>query len=98
MLITPYAAPFLRNARRLSGGPGTLADTAFECETLCESEEAELSPSIFLDGQIEKITGVPLGTSLASQLDQALRRQVVHAPTLAYHISRAVFFDGAVFA
>ena len=98
MLITPYVAPLLRNARRLIGGPGTLADTAFECETLCASEEAELSPSIFLDGQIEKITGVPVGTSLASQLDQALRRQVVHAPTLAYHIRNAVFFDGAVYA
>jgi hypothetical protein len=78
--------------------PLTPADTAFECETLCPSENVELSPSIFLPNQIEKIIGVPAGSSLQSQFEQVLRRRVNHAPTLAFHIKNATAFDGAIYA
>jgi len=98
MKLSPFAAPLLRNARRLIGGPAALAETAFECETLCPGEDVELSPSIFLPGQIEKITGVPVGSSLQSQFEQVLRHRVRHAPTLAFHIKNATVFDGAVYA
>ncbi len=65
---------------------------------LCPSEESEFFPSIFLRGQIEKITGTQPGVSLKGQLDQATRRTVQHAPTIAYHIKDAVLVDGCIYA
>jgi Glycosyltransferase 61 len=91
-------AASVRNVSRLFGGPTSVAETAFEQEVLCPSEESELSPSIFLKGQLEKITGAQTGASLASQMDQTLRRTVKHAPTIAYHIRNAILFDGCVYA
>src|ERR1700722_723960 len=75
-----------------------MAETAFQEEILCPSEEAELWPSLFLRGQIEKVSGTQHGVSLEGQLDQATRRTVRHAPTVAYHIRDAVLFDGCIYA
>ena len=51
----------MRNARRILGGPASLAETSFEWEVLCQSEEAELSPALYLEGQIDKITEATQG-------------------------------------
>ena len=51
----------MRNACRILGGLASLAETSFECEVLCQSEEAELSPALYLEGQIDKITGATQG-------------------------------------
>ena len=98
LLIPVHMAPLLRNARRFFGGPASVAETAFEQEVLCPSQECELSPAVYLEGQIEKITGVQTETTLASQLEQACRRTVTHAQTIAYHIKDAILFDGCVYS
>lgn len=96
--ISVHASPFLRHMRRIVAGPAKPAEIAFEQEVLCAGEDAELSPSIFLDGQIEKVSGAPVETSVEAELDHALRRTVKHAPTMAYHIREAVLLDGSLYA
>jgi Glycosyltransferase 61 len=91
-------APSRRNIKRLFAGPGTLGSTAGEIEVLCPEERGEFIPSTYLDGQLDKVTGAPLGADLATQLQRVIDRNVFHAPTLAYHIHDAVLFNGSVYS
>jgi hypothetical protein len=97
MQVPVKAAPLLRNALRFLGGPANIEETASERETLCPAEEAELRPALFLDGQLNKITGTAPDTFLSRQLDQATRVTAVHAPTIAYHLKDAAGFDGSIY-
>jgi hypothetical protein len=98
LLIPLHAAPLLRDVRRFFGGPASPAEIAFEQEVLCASEDSELNPSVFLDGQIEKILGTPAESHLDAEIDHVSRRTVRSAPTIAYHIKDAVLLDGSIYA
>lgn len=65
---------------------------------LCPSEEVDLGTAIFLDGQIERITGTAFETDVDVQIDSVKRRHVSHAPTLAYHFRDAIVYDGLVYS
>jgi Glycosyltransferase 61 len=97
MRIPVRAAPTLRNARRLLGGPATIEDVAFERDILCPAEKSELRPALFLGGQLEKVLGTAPATSLSLQLDHTTRLDVVHAPTVAYHLKNSIIFDGSIY-
>jgi len=88
----------VRHIKRLFLGPGTLRSTAFEIEVLCPEERGEFSPSIYLDGQLDKISGVPRGADIATQINRVTHRDIIHAPTVAYHIRNAVLLDGYLYA
>jgi hypothetical protein len=96
--IPLHAAPFFRNVRRFFGGPASPAETAFEHEVLCAADVSELSPPVFLDGQLQKIFGTPAESTLDAELDHVLRRTVTNAPTIAFHIKNAVLLDGSIYA
>jgi hypothetical protein len=97
MQIPAEAAPLLRNVLRLFGGPLSIEETAFEREILCPDERAEVRPALFLDGQLDKVTGTAPDTLLSRQLDQATRVRAVHAATIAYHLRNATVFDGSIY-
>jgi hypothetical protein len=88
----------LRNVKRLFLGPGSIRSTAFEIDTLCPEERVEANPPIFLDGQFEKITATAPDTDIAAQIHAVTKRDVVHAPTIAYHIRNAVLLNGSLYS
>ena len=91
-------SPNIRNIKRLFLGPGALQSTAREVEVLCPEERGEFIPSTYLDGQLDKVTGAARGTDLAAQLSPLTNRNIVHAPTIAYHIDNAVLLNGSIYS
>jgi hypothetical protein len=94
--LSYYAS--VRNIKRLFLGPGTVQSTAVEIEVLCPEEQGEFSPSIYLNGQLDKITGAARGTDIAAQIYAITKRDVIHAATIAYHIRNAVLLDGTLYS
>ena len=56
MLIPLQAIPYVRLIRRLFSGPASLQSIAYRQEILCPEEKETVRPTIFLPGQIERIT------------------------------------------
>jgi Glycosyltransferase 61 len=88
----------LRNLLRAVSGPGTLASTALAQEFLCPKETEELRPPILLKGHIDKICGAPPESTIKDEIKFALRRDVIHDPTIAYHIKQSALIDGSIYS
>jgi hypothetical protein len=98
MRIPLEVRPYIRNLRRVIVGPGSPASIAFEQETLFPAEKAELMPAIILPGHIEKISGSTPESTIENELELFCRREVVHAPTIAYHVRNAALINGSIYA
>ena len=98
MRLPTKLSPNIRNIKRLFLGPGTIQSAARDIEVLCPEERGEFCPSIYLDGQLDKATGAASGTELAAQLNPVTNRNVIHAPTIAYHIEKAVLTNGSIYS
>jgi hypothetical protein len=90
--------PYARRVRALFQGRGSLASIAHKTEILCPAEIEEMPPSIFLPGQLERVTGTPIETSLEAELETARARVAHHDATIAYHLRDAVLYDGSIYA
>lgn len=86
-----------RHVRRLAIGPGTLQSVADDIETICPAEESETPATACLPGQIDRITGASVFTTVEAEIKQVTQRITTHAPTLAYHISGATLYNGNVY-
>ena len=99
MYVPLVARANIRNVRRLlRGAPGTLQETAFDEEILCPEEISSAIPAAFLPGQLDRITGTQIETSVPLELELLVRNTAVHAATIAYHIRNAVLYEGAIYA
>ena len=98
MRVPTRVSPNIRNIRRLFFGPGTIRSAARDIEVLCPEERGEFCSSIYLDGQLDKATGAASGTDLAAQLNPVTNRNVIHAPTIAYHIQNAILTNGSIYS
>jgi Glycosyltransferase 61 len=102
MFFPIQAAPYLRLARRLFSGPGSLDSIAYRREIVCSEETAVIPPSVFLPGQLERViderrepwfTWQPCSEHIA----EATSTVITYAPTIAYHIKDAILFDGSIY-
>lgn len=97
MKIPLFLRPGIRHVRRAFTGPGTLKSAAVSWDILCPEEKAELRPTISLPGQIEKVTGAPSESTAAAEIQAMVEREVIHAPTIAFHIRDAALFGGSIY-
>jgi len=101
MFIPIQAIPYIRLAKRLFAGRGSLDAVAYHRDILCPAETQKLRPAIFLPGQLERVAElVPdrwFHTTKESEIAQALMTTTARAPTIAYHIKNAVLFDGSIY-
>ena len=88
----------MRNVRRLFRGPGTMQGSAYDEEILCPEEESALSPALFLPGQLDKITGTGVESTVAREIHALTRQEATHAATIAYHIRNAVLLGGSIYS
>ena len=54
-------------------------------------------PTIFLPGQIERITASTRESTKESEIAVATSTTATHAPTIAYHIKDAILMDGSIY-
>ncbi|HVR56234.1 MAG TPA: glycosyltransferase family 61 protein [Pseudolabrys sp.] len=87
-----------RHARRLVRGPATLGTAAYRTEIIEPATSADITPSIYLPGQIEKIISASKATTLPYQIDVATSLKALHAASIAYHIRDATLFDGSFYS
>jgi Glycosyltransferase 61 len=71
---------------------------AYKQDILCPAEQDEMRPSIYLDGQLDKVTGAQKDSTLEAQIHSVTRTHVTHAATIAYHIRDAFVFDGSIYS
>ena len=72
--------------------------SAYDKERLCHEEESALSPALFLPGQLDKITGTGVESTVAREIHGVTRQEATHAATIAYHIRNAVLLDGSIYS
>jgi hypothetical protein len=89
--------PYARRVRALFQDRSIDA-VAFKTEILCPVEIEETPPAIFLPGQLDRITGTPVETTIEAELATATATTSSHDATIAYHIRDAVLFDGSIYA
>ena len=89
---------YKRHVKRLLIGPGTVESAAYTRDVVCPEEKAWVSPSSFLPGQLEKVSGAPSESSIEVEIAAATAREVVHAATIAYHVRDAVLIDGSIYS
>jgi hypothetical protein len=102
-LFPIWSIPYLRLARRVFSGAGSLASIAYEKEVLCPEESEAIAPAAFLPGQLDRVTqwrrdpwfGQP---PISGQIADMISTSVHHPPTIAYHIKSAVLFEGSIYA
>src|SRR5215831_3630542 len=96
------ATPYVRLVKRLFLGQGSLQTISYKQEILQPEEKAELSSTVFLPGQIERVKEYratdPWGApNKDSEIVAATSATIVHPPTIAYHIKDATLFDGVIY-
>jgi len=97
MLFSVSAQPYFRHLKRLVRGPGTLESASFKKEMLCAEAPAIYSPTIYLAGQLERITNSPVESTKEIEIAAATTLSDTHPPTLAYHFRDAALVDGSVY-
>ena len=98
MQIPIEAIPFLRFAKRLYAGPGSLQSIAYRQDVLCPEVTETIHPAIFLPGQVERVTRCLAYLRLEDGINAAVSTTITHCPTIAFHIKGAVLLDGSVYA
>jgi hypothetical protein len=88
----------MRHVRRFLLGQGTVVSTAHEQDVLCPQEKTEVSPAIFLEGQLQKVTASPAASTKRAEIEAATQHEVTHAATIAYHIRNAILYNGSIYA
>ena len=82
--------------RRLFGGV-SLHEAAYRKEVLYPEELIRLRQSIFLPGQLDRITGTVAESTIALEISTATSETATPAPTIAYHIKDVSLFDGSIY-
>ena len=103
MRIPVSAVPYVRLAKRLLLGPGSLEDASFQQEILCPDQKTTIPPPVFLPSQLDKVITQKYDTrgwgrkTRKDAIAEMTSTAVTYAPTIAYHIKHAVLFDGCVY-
>jgi sulfur relay (sulfurtransferase) DsrF/TusC family protein len=83
-----------RIIRRIFGYSG-IENIASEQRIICESEERQLPPAIYLSGQLDKITGVhEFSAGLSDEIRKATCKKEFHTETIAYHLKNVCLVNG----
>lgn len=86
----------LQSAARAIAGPTDLEEEARGQEILAPAAHETLRPSVFLAGQLDRITGTRTHYSVESAIRAAVATNITHPATVAYHFERALLVDGVI--
>ena len=83
MFVPIQAIPYVRLAKRLFSGQGSLQSIAYRQDTLCQEEKTTLRPAVFLPGQLDRIirfkpTDAVAVTTKEGEIAEAIATTVVH--------------------
>ena len=92
------AVPYIRLAKRVLLGPGSLAHAAHYHDILHPEVTAANRDTIFLPGQLDRVTGTSTETTLQREIESVTSSTAVHAATIAFHVKNATLVDGSIYA
>jgi hypothetical protein len=96
--IPPQIVPYIRLAKRVLLGPGSLPFAAQHQDILQPEETTANQPAIFLPGQLDRVTGAHPVSTLQKEIERVTSSTAVHAATIAFHIKNATLVDGSIYA
>ncbi len=85
-----------RLAGRLFGKPLNLECIAKDATVLCEQEEQDVSPAVYLPAHLQRITGTTVNCILSVTMERMHETHSIHAPTLMYPLGRVTLFSGGL--
>jgi len=85
-----------RGWRLLTGGK-TYKDLCDRQWTLHPSEKSVSAPAIYLDGELDKVTGVQEETTYTAEIQRVQGGIQEHAATIAYRLRDVIIYDGYVY-
>ena len=97
MLIPIEIVPHVNYIRRNLFGNIPLKAIADRQEVLCPEETINAPPTIFLPGQIDRITDTDTGSTIEQELSILTSEILRPPPTIAYHIKDAILVDGSIY-
>jgi hypothetical protein len=89
--------PYFRHFKRLFAGPGTLQSAAYLREILFPEEKVHFPPSIYVEGQLDKVTGAPAESTKDAEIAAITRLTGTNSATIAYRLKDVAFVDGSVY-
>jgi hypothetical protein len=98
MLWLPIqATPYLKLCQATAFGDVPLNEAAYLKEVLYPEELIKLRQSIFLPGQLDRITGAVPESTIELEIWTATSETARPEPTIAYHIKDVSLFDGSIY-
>jgi hypothetical protein len=97
VLIPIELIPHVNYVRRNLFGNIPLSTIAYRQEVLCRKERINAPLAVFLPGQIDRITGTDLGSTIELELSIVTSEILRPSPTIAYHIRNAILVDGSIY-
>ncbi|WP_088243480.1 glycosyltransferase 61 family protein [Calothrix rhizosoleniae] len=89
--------PLRRLIKRILIGSQDSQEVSEQCSILCPSEKAPSLPAIYLEGQLDKVTGFIEGVNLDIEKNRLAGTMREHSATVAYHIRDALILNGYVY-
>lgn len=90
--------PLKRRMRRfLAGKPQTYQEVSDKHWILCPAEESHTPSAIYLDGELDKVTGVVENLSFEFEAKRIKGTIKEHRATIAYQLTQAYILDGYVY-
>jgi hypothetical protein len=90
-------APYQRLLARIFAGSKNYQEVSYKSSILYPNETKLSSPAIYLEGQLDKITGFIEGVTLEIERKRLSASMKEHKATIAYHIHDALVLDGYVY-
>ena len=97
MLVPIEFVPHVNYIRRNLFGNIPLKAIASRQEVLCPEETIDAQPTIFLPGQIDRVTGTDPGSTIALELSIVTSEILRPPPTIAHHIKDAILINGSIY-
>jgi hypothetical protein len=74
-----------------------LKTVAYRQEVICPKETIKARPTIFLPGQVDRVTATDPATTIEWELFTATSKTLSPTPTVAHHIRDAILVDGSIY-
>ena len=97
MLVPLRLTPHVNYVTRNLFGNIPLKTVADRQEVLCQDETVKVPPTIFLPGQLERVTATDPGTTIELEVSTATSEILRPPPTIAHYLTDVILVDGSIY-
>ncbi len=97
MLVPLRLTPHVNYVTRNLFGNIPLKTVADRQEVLCQDETVKVPPTIFLPGQLERVTATDPGTTIELEVSTVTSEILRPPPTIAHYLTDVILVDGSIY-